>query len=197
MEKSSAKFGSKGYGGCVVSRIGKLPIVIPPGVQVSVTEKKVKVKGSKGELERTFRQEVDIKVEDGKIIVNRTSDEKNVRALHGTTRAVIQNMVTGVSEGFSKTLEIQGVGYKAEMEGDKLLINVGYSHPTNIVPPESIQFEVTEKNRLIVVKGCDKELVGQVAADIRKIRPPDPYKGKGIRYLGERVRRKAGKSAVT
>ncbi len=179
-----------------MSRIGKLPITIPAGVQVEVNGKHVKVKGPKGELDRTFTPVVDIKMEDSKVVVTRSSDEKNVRALHGTTRAVIQNMVTGVSEGFSKTLEIQGVGYKAELEGSNLVINVGFSHPVIVEPPEGIQFDVTEKNRLIVVNGSSKEVVGQVAADIRKIRPPEPYKGKGIRYLGERVRRKAGKTAA-
>lgn len=178
-----------------MSRIGKLPITIPAGVQVELDGKNVKVSGPKGELKRTFTPVVDINMEESQIVVTRSSDEKHVRALHGTTRAVIQNMVTGVSEGFSKTLEIQGVGYKAEMEGEKLVINVGFSHPVVVEPLAGIVFDVTEKNRLIVVTGSNKEIVGQVAADIRKIRPPEPYKGKGIRYLGERVRRKAGKSA--
>ena len=179
-----------------MSRIGKQPVVVPAGVQVEIDGKKVKVKGPKGELERVFTPVVDINMEDSQIVVTRSSDEKNVRALHGTTRAVIQNMVTGVSEGFSKTLEIQGVGYKADMEGEKLVINVGFSHPVIVEPPTGIKFDVTEKNRLIVVNGSNKEDVGQVASDIRKIRPPEPYKGKGIRYLGERVRRKAGKTAA-
>lgn len=180
-----------------MSRIGKQPINIPAEVQVELIDRDVKVKGPKGELKRTFSPVIDIKVEGQQVIVTRSSDEKNIRALHGTTRAVIHNMVVGVSEGFSKTLEIQGVGYKAEMEGEKLVINVGFSHPVYVKPPEGIEFDVTEKNRYIVVKGSNKEIVGQIAADIRKIRPPEPYKGKGIRYLGERVRRKAGKSAVT
>lgn len=179
-----------------MSRIGKQPITIPAGVTVEVNGKHVKVNGPKGELQRTFTPVVDINLEDSQIVVTRSSDEKNVRALHGTTRAVIQNMVTGVSEGFSKTLEIQGVGYKAELEGEKLVINVGFSHPVFVEPPMGINFDVTEKNRFIVVTGSSKEVVGQVAADIRKIRPPEPYKGKGIRYLGERVRRKAGKTAA-
>jgi large subunit ribosomal protein L6 len=178
-----------------VSRIGKLPITVPAGVQVDIDGKNVKVKGPKGELKRTFTPVVDIQMEESMIVVTRSSDEKTVRALHGTTRAVLQNMVTGVSEGFSKTLEIQGVGYKAELDGEKLVINVGFSHPVFVEPPTGITFDVTEKNRFIVVSGSNKEVVGQVAADIRKIRPPEPYKGKGIRYLGERVRRKAGKSA--
>ena len=153
-----------------MSRIGKLPITIPAGVTVEVDGKNVKVKGPKGELSRTFTPVIEIKQEDSQILVTRSSDEKNVRALHGTTRAVIQTMVTGVSDGFS--------------------------HPVVVEPPAGIQFDVTEKNRMIVVSGSSKEVVGQVAADIRKIRPPEPYKGKGIRYLGERVRRKAGKTAA-
>ena len=179
-----------------MSRIGKLPITVPAGVQVDIDGKNVKVKGPKGELKRTFTPVVDIQMEESQIVVTRSSDEKTVRALHGTTRAVLQNMVTGVSEGFTKTLEIQGVGYKAEMDGVKLVINVGFSHPVFVEPPAGITFDVTEKNRFIVINGSNKEVVGQVAADIRKIRPPEPYKGKGIRYLGERVRRKAGKSAA-
>jgi len=178
-----------------VSRIGKLPITVPAGVEVDIDGKKVKVKGPKGELQRTFTPVVDIQMEESQIIVTRSSDEKTARALHGTTRAVLQNMITGVSEGFTKTLEIQGVGYKADMEGEKLVINVGFSHPVVVEPPSGIKFDVTEKNRFIVINGSNKEDVGQVASDIRKIRPPEPYKGKGIRYLGERVRRKAGKSA--
>lgn len=179
-----------------MSRIGKLPITIPTGVQVELNGNNVKIKGPKGELERDFSPIVNVAVDNGQVLVTRSSDEKIARALHGTTRAVIQNMVTGVSEGFKKTLEIQGVGYKADLEGQKLVINVGYSHPVYVEPPTGIEFEVTEKNRFIVVNGSNKEVVGQVAADIRKIRPPEPYKGKGIRYLGERVRRKAGKSAA-
>lgn len=179
-----------------MSRIGKLPITVPAGVQVDIDGKNVKVKGPKGELQRTFTPVVDIQMEESQIVVTRSSDEKMARALHGTTRAVLQNMITGVSDGFTKTLEIQGVGYKAEMDGEKLVINVGFSHPVFVEPPDGIQFDVTEKNRFVVITGSNKEVVGQVAADIRKIRPPEPYKGKGIRYLGERVRRKAGKSAA-
>lgn len=180
-----------------MSRIGKLPITIPAGVQVELNGNNVKVKGPKGELEREFSPIVNIAMEGQLVNVTRSSDEKQARALHGTTRAVIQNMVTGVSEGFTKTLEIQGVGYKAELDGKKLIINVGFSHPVFVEPPAGIEFDVTEKNRNIVVNGSNKEVVGQIAADIRKIRPPEPYKGKGIRYLGERVRRKAGKSAAS
>jgi large subunit ribosomal protein L6 len=180
-----------------VSRIGKLPIIIPTGVQVELNGNNVKVKGPKGELKRSFSPVIGIAQEADRVLVTRSSEEKNVRALHGTTRAVLQNMVTGVSTGFQKTLEIQGVGYKAEMDGKVLVINAGYSHPVKVEPPIGIEFEVAEKNRYIVIKGSNKEDVGQVAADVRKIRPPEPYKGKGIRYLGERVRRKAGKTATS
>lgn len=180
-----------------MSRIGKLPITIPESVQFELSGRKVKVKGQRGELERTFSPLVDIKKDGNQVIVTRSSDEKHVRALHGTTRAVIHNMVTGVSEGFQKILEIEGVGYKAEMQDNKLVISVGYSHPVEVEPPDGIEFEVSEKNRVVTVRGANKEAVGQVAADIRKIRPPEPYKGKGIRYQGERVRRKAGKSAIS
>jgi len=180
-----------------VSRIGKLPITIPNGVQFELDGHTVKVTGQKGELKRSFSPFITIKHEGDHVFINRSSDEKTVRALHGTTRAVIQNMVTGVSEGFQKTLEIQGVGYKAEMDGKNLVITVGFSHPVNVPPLNGITFDVAEKNRLIIVSGPNKEIVGQVASDIRKIRPPEPYKGTGIRYLGERVRRKAGKSAIT
>lgn len=180
-----------------MSRIGKLPVEIPDGVQLDINGQTVRVKGPKGELERTFSPEIEIKKDDNRVVVTRSSDEKNVRALHGTTRALIDNMVTGVNKGFEKRLEIQGVGYKAEMDGKNLVITVGYSHPVDVEPPDGIEFEVAEKNRIVIVQGPSKEVVGQVAADIRKIRPPEPYKGKGIRYEGERVRRKAGKSAIT
>lgn len=178
-----------------MSRIGKLPITIPSGVDVKLDGHHVTVKGTNGSLERSFSPLIKINQEGDQIIVTRESEEKNVRALHGTTRAVIQNMVTGIHTGFTKVLEIQGVGYKAELEGKNLVVSVGFSHPVNIEAPEGIEFDVTEKNRLISVKGANKEVVGQVAADIRKLRPPEPYKGKGIRYQGERVRRKAGKTA--
>jgi len=179
-----------------VSRIGKLPVEIPAGVNVELDGSSVNVNGTKGSLDFTFSPLVEIKKEENQIVVTRSSDEVNVRALHGTTRAVINNMVIGVTKGFSKVLEIQGVGYKAEMNGEDLVINVGYSHPVNFPAPDGITFDVTEKNRIITISGIDKALVGQVAAIIRKIRPPEPYKGKGIRYQGERVRRKAGKTAA-
>jgi large subunit ribosomal protein L6 len=179
-----------------VSRIGKLPIEIPNGVDVQLNGSHVIVKGPNGTLERTFSPLVTISKEENQIKVTRDTDEKNVRALHGTTRAVIQNMVTGTTTGFTKVLEIVGVGYKAEMNGNDLVINVGFSHPVDVKAPDGVSFDVTEKNRVILVKGVNKEVVGQVAADIRGLRPPEPYKGKGIRYQNERVRRKAGKTAA-
>jgi len=179
-----------------VSRIGKLPIEIPAGINVELNGSKVTVKGPNGMLERSFSPLVTIKKEENQILVTRDSDEKKVRALHGTTRAVINNMVTGINTGFTKVLEIVGVGYKAEMNGKDLVINVGFSHSVDVKAPEGITFEVTDKNRTITIKGANKEVVGQVTADIRKLRPPEPYKGKGIRYRGERVRRKAGKTAA-
>jgi len=180
-----------------VSRIGRLPVTIPAGVQVVVNGTEVTVKGPNGELKRAFSPSVGIAVENGQVQVTRSSDEANVRALHGTTRALINNMVTGVSTGFTKVLEIDGVGYRAEMDGKNLMVYVGYSHPVKVEPEAGISFDADAKTRQVKVMGADAERVGQVAADIRKIRPPEPYKGKGIHYLGERIRRKAGKSAKT
>ncbi len=177
-----------------MSRIGRLPVVVPAGVQVKVEGSMVNVKGPKGELTREFTPAVDIAFENGQILVTRSSDEPTVRALHGTTRALIQNMVTGVGEGFTKVLEIDGVGYRAEMEGQNLKLFVGYSHPVVVEPEEGISFDVDTRTRQIKIMGYEREKVGQVAADVRKIRPPEPYHGKGIHYLGERIRRKAGKS---
>lgn len=177
-----------------MSRIGRLPIEIPQGVNVEIKGSSIKVKGPKGELNYTFPPVVEIKNEDGTLTVNRVSDEKFHRSMHGTARAVISNMVTGVSTGFEKFLEIQGVGYRADMNGKNLVLNVGYSHPVEMDPPEGITFEVLERNNIVKVSGYDKEVVGQTAALIRKVRPPEPYKGKGIRYQGEYVRRKAGKA---
>jgi len=177
-----------------VSRIGRSPVKIPSGVQVTIDGATVVVKGPKGELTRTFRPEITVRQEAGQITVHRPSDAPSVRALHGLTRALLNNMVLGVSTGFEKSLQVEGVGYRAEKNGKDLVLNVGYSHPVRFEPPAGISFEVEEKARLIKVLGPDKELVGQVAADIRKVRPPEPYKGKGIRYVGEHVRRKAGKA---
>jgi large subunit ribosomal protein L6 len=176
-----------------MSRVGKMPIVVPKGVEVRVEGTLVSVKGPKGELSREVNAEMRLEQEDGQITVSRPSDQPRHRAMHGLTRALVNNMVQGVSEGFSKTLEMQGVGYRAQMQGNELVLAVGYSHPVNVSPPPGIEFEVEGTSR-IIVKGINREQVGQVAADVRKIRPPEPYKGKGIRYLGEYVRRKAGKA---
>ena len=179
-----------------MSRIGRMPIVYPAGVEIEVNGSYVHVKGPKGSLERTFVPLVTIKHEKAarQVIVSRDSDEASIRALHGTTRAVINNMVMGVSSGFSRTLEIDGVGYRAELDGKKLVLYLGFSHPVVVEPAEGIGFDVDTKTRQIKISGYDKEQVGQVSANIREIRPPEPYKGKGIHYLGERIRRKAGKS---
>jgi len=177
-----------------VSRVGRAPITIPGGVQVDVDGPQVVVKGPKGELKRSIRPEMRLVKEGTTLRVERPSDEPHVRALHGLTRALLNNMVLGVSQGFERTLQVEGVGYRAELSGKDLVLNVGYSHPVKIPPPEGISFQVEERTRLIRVLGADKEQVGQVAADIRKVRPPEPYKGKGIRYSGEYVRRKAGKA---
>lgn len=180
-----------------MSRIGRLPVVIPSEVQVNLNGNEVEVKGPKGSLKRSFSRDIQIVMGEGKIIVKRASEEKTIRALHGTTRSVLHNMIVGVSEGFTKKLEIDGVGYRAEMDGKNLVINVGFSHPVTVTPPDGIIFEADTKTRQISISGFDKEQVGQITADIRKIRPPEPYKGKGIHYLGERIRHKAGKSAKT
>ncbi len=164
-----------------MSRIGRMPVELPQGVDVKVKGSHVRVKGPKGELEHTFPAAMKIKVDDGIVTVDRPSDERTHRALHGMTRALINNMVVGVSTGFQKILEINGVGYRAELTGQNLVLNVGYSHPVEIVPPEGITFEVDNRTRQIKVMGYDKQVVGQVAADIRKVRPPEPYKGKGIK----------------
>lgn len=180
-----------------MSRVGRLPIEVPSGVEVTIDGTYVKVKGPKGEMDFTFTPEMTIKKEDGYIVVERPSDEPRHRALHGTTRSVINNMVVGVSKGFEKVLEIEGVGYRAELSEKNLIVNVGFSHPVVVEPPEGISFDVDMKVRQIRVSGYSKQVVGQVAADIRKIRPPEPYKGKGIRYRGEYVRRKPGKAGKT
>lgn len=177
-----------------MSRIGLMPISIPDGVEVQIEGARVRVKGPKGELEQGFRPEIAIKEEDGTLRLSRESDEPQVRALHGLTRALLNNMVVGTSEGFDKSLEVHGVGYRAELKGSTLVLNVGFSHSVEIPAPDGIQFEVDTRAGTIKVIGIDKQLVGQVASDVRKVRPPEPYKGKGIRYQGEYVRRKAGKA---
>jgi large subunit ribosomal protein L6 len=177
-----------------MSRIGKKPIPVPKNVDVTVDGSTVKVKGPKGELTRTFVPKMKIKLEDGTITIERPTDAGPDRALHGLTRALIANMVLGVTEGFRKTLEIVGVGYRAEKKGKNLVVNVGYSHPVEYPEPAGITF-TTPAPTVIVIEGIDKQKVGQVAAELREFRPPEPYKGKGIRYQGEQVRRKAGKTA--
>ena len=178
-----------------MSRIGKLPVSVPAGVEVSINGNEVTVKGPKGELTRSFHSALTIEqAEDNSIVVSRPDDERENRAQHGLTRTLINNMVIGVSEGYSKTLELVGVGYRAAVKGDKLEMNLGYSHPVIMDKPEGITFECPDQAK-IVVSGIDKQQVGQVAADIRKWRKPEPYKGKGIRYQGEHIRRKEGKTA--
>jgi len=177
-----------------MSRIGRLPVEIPGGVQVDVKGANVRVKGPKGELQRTFSSSIDIKMDGNVLNITRKSEEASERALHGTTRAVLANMVHGVSKGFEVVLEVEGVGYRAEMEGKNLALFVGYSHPVKVEPPVGVSFDVDTKTRQIKVMGFDKELVGQIAANVRSVRPPEPYHGKGLRYAGERIRRKAGKA---
>jgi len=176
-----------------MSRIGKMPVVVPSGVDIRIDGTNVTVKGSKGELRREFHERVGVTIDDGVATVTRIDDTRESRALHGLSRALLANMVVGVSEGYTKTLEVHGVGYRAAMKGSNIELQVGFSHPVEVTAPAGITLEVPEPTR-ITVTGIDKEQVGQVAADIRKIRPPEPYKGKGIRYAGEHVRRKAGKA---
>jgi large subunit ribosomal protein L6 len=176
-----------------MSRIGLKPVELPSGVDVSIDGQSVTVKGSKGELNRVFHERIGFEVEDGVLTVTRPDDTRESRALHGLSRALLANMVVGVSEGFAKELEIHGVGYRASLQGKGVELLVGFSHPVLVEAPEGIVLDVPDQNK-IVVSGIDKEQVGQVAANIRKIRPPEPYKGKGIRYAGEYVRRKAGKA---
>lgn len=177
-----------------MSRIGLKPIAIPSGVDVTIDGSKVTVKGPKGQLSREFSSEMKIEKTGEQILVLRPSDEREHKSLHGLTRTLIANMIEGVTKGFQKTLEIQGVGYRAQMQGNKLVLQMGYSHPVEFDKIEGINFEVEGTNK-IRVKGIDKELVGQIAAEVREVRPVEPYKGKGIRYEGERVIRKAGKAA--
>ena len=179
-----------------MSRIGKLPINVPSAVEVQLNGASLKIKGPKGELQREFHPSMKIEKDDAVLKVLRPNDEPKNKALHGLTRTLINNMVLGVSEGFSKTLSVIGVGYKAELKGKDLLLQLGYSHPVKYPAPSGIQFEVDSKQNLIVVKGVDKQKVGQVSAEIRSLRPPEPYKGKGVQYLNEKIRRKAGKAAV-
>jgi large subunit ribosomal protein L6 len=182
-----------------MSRIGKLPILLPKGVEVGRNNGRITVKGPKGTLERTLPPEMDVVVEEGRVVVARPSDEKHHRALHGLTRTLIANMVRGVTDGYTKVLEIHGVGYRASMQGPNLFMQLGFSHGVEVRPRQGITFEVGQdtntRNFSIRIHGTDKEVVGQQAAEIRAVRKPEPYKGKGIRYQGEMIRRKAGKSA--
>ncbi len=178
-----------------MSRIGKSPVPIPPGVEVAVNGSAATVKGPMGTLKRVFAGVITIEVSDGQAVLGRTDEERRSRALHGLSRALLNNMVIGVSEGFRKELKAVGVGYRAALKGKDLELQVGFSHPVEVSAPDGITFEVPEPTT-IIVSGIDKEVVGQVAAEIRSIRPPEPYKGKGIRYADEHVRRKAGKAGV-
>ena len=177
-----------------MSRIGRLPVAIPAGVEVTVADGNVvTVKGPKGTLERALPTELEIKVEDGHVVVTRPNDLKKMKALHGLTRSLIHNMVVGVSEGYKKELEVNGVGYRAAKQGKKLVLNLGYSHPVEMEDPEGLE-TVLDGTNIIIVKGIDKEKVGQYAAEIRAKRAPEPYKGKGIKYADEVIRRKVGKT---
>lgn len=176
-----------------MSRIGKTPITLPSGVDVVIDGVSVTVKGSKGELSRQFNDRVSFEMEDGVVTVTRSDDTRESKALHGLSRALLANMVEGVTDGFKKELEIQGIGYRATLKGRDIELLVGFSHSVMVHAPEGITFEVPEPTK-VIVSGIDKEQVGQVAANVRKVRPPEPYKGKGIRYAGEYVRRKAGKA---
>jgi large subunit ribosomal protein L6 len=177
-----------------MSRIGRKPVAVPEAVTVEIAPGSIAVKGPKGELNQAYSQEMSVKQEEGVVTIERPTDRGEHRALHGLTRSLIANMVEGVTDGFEKRLEIQGVGYRAQLKGKNLELALGFSHPVSIQAPEGIEFEVPQPTE-IVVRGIDKQLVGQVTADIRKRRPPEPYKGKGIRYQGEQVLRKVGKRA--
>ncbi len=177
-----------------MSRIGKKSIPLPDKVQVDIRGSEITVKGPKGELRRSFHPDMEIVLEEGALLVRRPTDQRGHRAMHGLTRALLANMVTGVSQGYARVLEIVGTGYRAEMQGEKLVMYLGHSHPIEFPPPAGISFEVPRGGRMVTVQGIDKELVGEIAARIRRQRPPEPYKGKGVRYEGEHVRRKAGKA---
>ena len=177
-----------------MSRIGRQPVVVPDGVEITIEPDLVKVKGPKGELEERVSREIGIAQENGEILVTRSTDRGEHRALHGLTRSLIANMVEGLTNGYEKRLEIQGVGYRAQLQGNKLVLALGYSHPVELDAPDGIDFEVPQPTR-VVVRGISKQAVGEIAAIIRKQRPPEPYKGKGIRYEGEYVARKVGKRA--
>ncbi|NLG87701.1 MAG: 50S ribosomal protein L6 [Clostridiaceae bacterium] len=178
-----------------MSRVGKKPVVIPSGVDIKISGKEITVKGPKGTLTQVFHPDMTVEKDGNLVLVKRPSDLKKHKALHGLTRSIISNMVTGVTEGFSKTLEVNGVGYRAQKQGKKLILTVGYSHPVEIEEPDGITIDVPNPNQ-IIVRGIDKQLVGEVAAKIRRTRPPEPYKGKGIKYADEVILRKEGKAGV-
>lgn len=177
-----------------MSRIGKQPIPVPDKVKITIDGIDVTVKGPKGELKQAFHPDIKIEEKDGELLVTRPTDQRHHRSLHGLTRALLNNMVVGVSDGFTKVLEIHGVGYSAEMQGTTLVMKLGFSHDVLVEPRKDMDFAVEDRGRTVFVNGTDKQAVGQVAAEIRKWRPPEPYKGKGVRYRGEFVRRKAGKA---
>ncbi len=180
-----------------MSRIGKLPIPIPNGVAVTIADQEVEVKGPKGVMKIEVLPGISVAVEDGQVVVSRSSDERQVRAHHGLNRALLANATTGVSEGWQKQLDIVGIGYRADKQGNVVVFNLGHSHPINFAIPDGIEIDVDSKANRVTVKGIDRQRVGQVAADIRGLRPPEPYKGKGVRYADERVRTKAGKQGAT
>jgi len=180
-----------------MSRIGKLPIVVPKGVDVAIAGEVITVKGPKGQLQVKLLHGISAAVEDGSINVTRANEERETRSFHGLVRALLANAATGVSEGWSKELEIVGIGYRAESQGKSVVFNLGYSHPINFAVPDGIEIEVDGKANKIKVNGIDRQQVGQIAAEIRGLRPPEPYKGKGVRYSDERVRTKAGKQGAT
>ena len=180
-----------------MSRIGKLPIPIPSGVEVTIDGREVEVKGPKGALKIKVLPGISVAVEDGQIVVTRSSDERPARAFHGLNRALLANAATGVSEGWQKQLDIVGIGYRADKKGNEVVFNLGHSHPINFPIPEGIEIDVDSKTNRVTVQGIDRQRVGQVAAEIRGLRPPEPYKGKGVRYADERVRTKAGKQGAT
>jgi large subunit ribosomal protein L6 len=177
-----------------MSRIGRMPIVVPPGVAVNIVENEITVKGPKGELKRRFNADMAVAMQEGKLIVSRPSEAKTHRALHGLTRSLLDNMVQGVTKGYEKSLDIVGVGYRAEKDGNNLVLRVGFTHQVVVQPKPGIKFDVDAKSVNIKISGIDKELVGQTAAEIRRTRPPDHYKGKGIRYSGEVIKLKPGKA---
>ena len=177
-----------------MSRIGRKPVDVISGVEVTLVDNKITIKGPKGTLERELHPEINVAVEGNSIIVTRPSDQKKHRALHGLTRALVNNMMEGVTKGFEKQLELVGVGYRAAMQGEKLVLSVGYSHPVEMIPDAGIKIEVGPKQNIVIISGYDKEVVGQFAAKVRAVREPEPYKGKGIKYVDEKIRRKAGKA---